>query len=70
MVTLLPRLPSTHSITPLPVHGGPLGHEVVDVVAPVLDGGIAETCAFLDHDFDHAGVEGVGVVGGAVQPSM
>ena len=44
--------------------GGPLGHQVVDVVGPVLDGGVAAPAAFFHNDFHHCGVEGVGFVDG------
>ena len=42
-----------------PFHGrvfvgsGSLGHEVVDVLRPVLNGRIAAACAFLNDDLDH-----------------
>ena len=45
----------------------PLGHQVVDVVGPVLDRGVAAAGMLLDHDFDHGRVQAFGRVhrGGA-----
>src|SRR5690606_9743578 len=53
-----------------PLHGrlfvghGPLGHQVVDVVGPVLDRGVAATAALLDDDLHHRRVQRVGGVDG------
>ena len=41
-----------------------LGHQVVDVVRPVLDGGVANACVLLQHNLNHCGVQGVGLVDG------
>src|SRR5207247_1548373 len=41
---------------------GPLGHQVVDVARPVLDGRVAAVRAGLDDDLDHRGVQRVGGV--------
>ena len=38
-------------------HAGALGNQIVNVVRPVLDGGIADAGAFAHHDFNHAAVE-------------
>jgi len=38
----------------------PLGHEVVDVVGPVLDSGVPNLRAGQGDDLDHRGVERVG----------
>ena len=52
-----------------PLHGGvavgdgALGHQVVDVVRPVLDGRVAAARARLDDDLDHRRVQRVGRVG-------
>ena len=46
-----------------PFHGGffvshrPLGDQIVDVVSPVLDSGIAYTCARLADDLHHSAME-------------
>ena len=51
-----------------PLHGrvgvgvGSLGDQVVDVVGPVLDGGVADLGARQGHDLDHRGMERVGGV--------
>ena len=48
-----------------PLHGGALfadgalGHQVVHVVGPVLDGGVADAGALLDDDFHDGGVQRV-----------
>src|SRR6185369_10027540 len=49
------------------VRVGALGHEVVDVVRPVLDGGVADLRAGQGDDLDDGDVEGVGGIdrGGA-----
>src|SRR5881296_2223377 len=50
-------------ITVYPFHGGffvchrPLGDQIVDVVSPVLDSGIAYTCARLADDLHHSAME-------------
>ena len=44
------------------VRHGALRDEVVDVVRPVLDGGVAAAPAALDHDLDDRGVQRVGGV--------
>ena len=44
------------------IHLGPLGHQVIYIGGPILDGAIARTRPFLYDDFDHAAVEGVGGV--------
>ncbi len=44
------------------VRVGTLGHEVVDVVAPVLDGRVADLGAGQGDDLDDGGVEGIGRV--------
>ncbi len=41
-----------------------LGHKVVHVGRPVLDGGVADFCPVQGHKFDHGGVQGIGGVGG------
>ena len=46
------------------VGDGALGDEVVDVVAPVLDGRVANPRALLDDDLDHRAVQAGGAVGG------
>src|ERR1019366_7161246 len=38
---------------------GPLGDQVVDIVRPVLDGGVADVGTLLGDDLDHRGVQGV-----------
>src|SRR5581483_3557587 len=43
----------------------PLGHQVVDVGGPVLDGRVADAGALLDDDLDDRGVQGVVRVGGS-----
>src|SRR5699024_8877991 len=51
-----------------PLHGGalfghgPLGHQVVDVVRPVLDGRVAAARVLLDDDLDDGRVQRVGLV--------
>src|SRR6201999_3415314 len=51
-----------------PFHGGagfrpgPLGDQVVDVVRPVLDGGVAATATGLDDDLHHRRVQRVALV--------
>ena len=51
-----------------PLHGrarlgaGPLGHQVVDVVRPVLDGRVADPCTGFHDDLDHCRVQGVALV--------
>jgi hypothetical protein len=52
------------------VRVGPLGHEVVDVVRPVLDRRVADLGARQRDDLDDGRVERIGGVDGAVQPSM
>src|SRR5690606_10352705 len=53
-----------------PFHGGvlvghrPLGHQVVDVVGPVLDGGVPDARPLQGHQLHHGAVEGVGGVDG------
>ena len=44
------------------IGGGPLGHQVVDVVRPVLDRGVAAAAAPLHDDLDDCRVERVGGV--------
>ena len=44
------------------VHGGPLGHQVVDVVGPVLDGRVADVGVLLHDDLDDRGVQRVAAV--------
>ena len=46
---------------------GPLGHQVVNVVGPVLDGGVAAAGVLFDDDLDHGRVQAFGGVhrGGA-----
>ncbi len=57
-----PRFASTHSIVASAIGGGALGHQVENVVRPVLDRGVAATATFLHHDLDHCRVERVGGV--------
>ena len=53
-----------------PFHGGALvrnsalGHQVVDVVRPVLNRGVANAGVLLQHNLNHCGVQGVGLVDG------
>ena len=45
-----------------PFHGrvgvghGPLGDQVIDVVGPILDGGVTTTAVFAYHNLNHSGV--------------
>ena len=55
-------MPSTHSISGVFVSDGPLGHEVVDVVRPVLDRRVAAPAALLDDDLDDRRVQALGRV--------
>ena len=48
----------------LGLHPGPLGDQVVDVVGPVLDGGVRHPGRAAHHDLHHRGVQRVGGVGG------
>ena len=49
-----------------PFHRGPfvghrpLGHEVVDIVGPILNRRVAASGVFLDDDFDHGRVQAFG----------
>ena len=50
-------------------HVGTLGDEVVDVVRPVLHGGVTHAGVLFDDDLDDGGVQRVSDQIGAVQPS-
>ena len=45
------------------INNRPLGYQVVNVIRPVLDGGVSHASVLLDKDFDHARVEAIGGVG-------
>src|SRR5690606_565088 len=53
-----------------PLHGGalvgdgPLGHQIVDVLGPVLDGGVADAGVLQRHQFHHGAVQRVSGVDG------
>ena len=57
-------LPSIHSIVAPCCGDGALGHQVVDVVRPVLDRGVPAARVLLHDDLDHRGVQRVGLVNG------
>ena len=70
MVTFEPRLESTHSMVPSSIYFGALGHQVVYIGGPILNGRVAHPCTFFYDDLDHSAEWNELVVYcGAVQPS-
>ena len=59
MVNWLPMFPSIHSMCASDSAYGPLGHEVEDVVGPVLNGRVSHPAAPLAEDLDHGRVQRV-----------
>jgi hypothetical protein len=62
IVSRLPKLPSTPFHRGVAVRHRPLGHQVVDVVRPVLNRRVTAAGAPLDDDLDHGRVQTLGAV--------